>query len=82
MAIDVEFEWQAVFAEGVGEEVQIGQQVFAVKDARPRAEAGAVVEEIQEGILAAMVMCEPRVRCGVELPEGTQLEALPSTSGG
>lgn len=47
VAIDVEFEGQAVLAEGVGEEVQIGQKVFAVKDARPRAEPSAVVEEIQ-----------------------------------
>jgi hypothetical protein len=79
MAVDVEFEGQAVLQKGRRQEVEVGEQVLAVEDPGARAEAGAVVEQIKERILATMVMLEPGVRRGVQLPESAHLEALPAT---
>lgn len=77
VTIDVEFQRQAVFGEGCGEEVEVGQEVFAVINGGPGANARAVIEQIQEGIIFS-VSGEPAVRGGVELPEGADFQALPA----
>jgi len=82
VAVDVEFERQAVFAKSRREEVEIGQKVFAVEDARAGGKPGAVVEQIEEGILTTMMMSEPSMGRGIELPESAHLEALPPAGGG
>ena len=80
VAIDVEFEGQAVFGEGVGQEVEVGQEVFAVVDRGAGAEAGAIIQQIEQRIVP-FVAWEPAVRGGVELPERPDLEALPAAQG-
>jgi len=49
MTIDVELQRQAVFDEGRRQKVKIRQKVFAVIDLGPRADARAVIEQIQQG---------------------------------
>jgi len=47
VAIDVKFEWQAMFDESGGKEVKVGEQVLTVIDLGARANAGAIVQQIE-----------------------------------
>ena len=80
VAIDIKFQRQAVFEEGGGEEVKVSQQVFAVIDGGPGADARAVIEQIQERIIFR-VAGEPAMGCGIKLPERPDLQALPTAHG-
>ena len=77
VAIDVEFEGQAVLGEGGGEEVEVRQQVFAVIDGGSGADARAVIEQIQERIVFR-VAGEPAMGRGIKPAECADLEALPA----
>jgi len=68
VAIDVKFEGQAVFEEGGREEVKVGEQLFAVIDGGPGADARAVIKQIQERIIFEVAR-ETAMGRGVELPE-------------
>jgi hypothetical protein len=45
VAIHVEFERQAMFGEGGGEEVEVSEEIFAVINRGSGADAGAVIEQ-------------------------------------
>lgn len=77
VAIHIEFQGQAVFAEGGGKEIEISQEVFAVIDFGAGADAGAIIEQVEQGIIF-LVRRKPAVRRGVQLPERAGLEALPA----
>lgn len=77
MAIDIKFEWQAMFNESGGKKVKIGEQVFGVIDFGASADAGAIVQQIKQRIVS-FIAWEPTVRSGVQLPERADLEALPA----
>ena len=81
VAVDVKFERQAVFDKGGGEEVEVGQEIFRVIDRGPGADPGAVIQQIQQWIMA-FVPGEPPVRGGVQLPQRADFEALPAARGG
>jgi hypothetical protein len=81
VAIDIEFERQAVFAEGGREEVEVSEEIFAVIDGGSGADARAVIEEIKEGIMF-FIAGEPAVRRGIKLPERADFQALPATDRG
>ena len=81
VAIDVEFEWQAVLEEGGGEEVKVSEQIFAVIDGGSGADARTVIEQIQERIIFR-VAGEPAMGRGVELPERADFQALPAAHRG
>jgi hypothetical protein len=61
VVIDVEFECQAVFAEGGREEVEVSEEGFGVINRGPDADVRAVIKEIQEGIMF-LVAGEPAMR--------------------
>ena len=72
MAIDVKFEWQAMFHESGGKKVKVGEQVFGVINLGARADAGAIVQQIEQRIVS-FVAWEPTVGSGVQLPECADL---------
>ena len=78
MAIDIEFEWQAVFNESGGKEVKVGEEVFGMINLGARADAGAIVQQIEQRIVS-FVAWEPTVWSGVQLPERADLKALPAS---
>lgn len=77
MAIHIEFERQAMFGESGGQKVEVGQQVFGVINLSAGADAGTVIQQIEQRIVS-LVTWEPTVRCGIQLPECADLEALPA----
>ena len=70
-----------MLGEGGGQEVEVGEQIFVVIDGGPGADARAVIQQIQEGIVF-LVAGEPAVRRGVELPERADFQALPAAGRG
>ncbi len=78
--VHVEFEGQAVFEKGGGEEVVIGQEVFVLVEFGAGEEAAAIVEHVEHGE-EAFAGREPAVRRGIELPEFADLGALPAADG-
>ena len=78
MAIDIEFEWQAMFNKSGRKEIKVGQEVFGVVDLGAGANARAIVQQIEQRIVS-FVAWEPTVGSGVQLPERADLEALPTT---
>lgn len=82
VAIDIKFEREAMLTKGGRKEVEVGEEIFRVVQAGTGAEPGAIVDEVQERIKASVVVKEPRVWRGIELPEGTEFEGLPAASGG
>ena len=80
MVVHIEGQRQAVGEEDAGEEVEVGQEGFAVVEASPEVVAGGVVEEIEQDLLVRTVR-QPRVRAGVVLPEGAQIAGLPAFDG-
>jgi len=77
VAVHIEFERQAVFGEGGGEEVKVSEQIFTVINGGTGADARTVIEEVQQRIMF-FVAGEPAMGRGVELPEGANFEALPA----
>lgn len=81
MAIDVKFQRQAMLEKGCREEVEVSQEVLTVIDASPCGQAGTVVEQIEQWVVASVMMCKPRMRRGIQLPKRSDFEALPAASG-
>jgi hypothetical protein len=75
--IDIELEWASIGQEGGGEEIQVGQEEFAVIEFGADEEAAAIVEHVEHGEVEGAER-KPRVRRGIELPEFTNLGALPA----
>lgn len=80
MEVHVEFQRQAVFEKGGGEEVVIGQEVFVLVEFGAGEEAAAIVEHVEHGE-EALAGREPAVRRGIKLPEFADLGALPAADG-
>jgi len=70
-----------MLGESGGQEVEVSEQVFAVINRGSGADARAVIEQIQEGIMFS-VAGEPAVRGGVELPKRADFQALPAAHRG
>ena len=77
VAIHVELQRQTVFAESGREEIEIGQEIFAVVDFGAGADAATVIEQIEQGIVPG-IGWEPSMRRRIQLPERACLEALPT----
>lgn len=75
--IDIELEWAPVGQKGGGQEIQIGQEEFAVIDLGADEEATAIVEHVEHGEVNGAER-EPRMRRGIQLPEFANLGALPA----
>ncbi|TNC94765.1 MAG: hypothetical protein FD118_4209 [Rhodocyclaceae bacterium] len=81
VAVHIEFERQAMFGEGGGEEVKVSQEIFTVINGGASADARTVIEEIQQGI-KFFVAGEPAMGRGVQLPERADFQALPAADRG
>ena len=77
MIVDVEGEREAVGAEGAGEEVEMGVEVFAFVEAGTRDDSAVVVDDFEEGRLALLAV-EPAVGRSVILPELADVLDLPA----
>ena len=75
--IDIELKWASVGQEGGGEEIQVGQEQFAVIEFGTDEEAAAIVEPIEHWEVDRAER-KPTVRRGIQLPEFTNLGALPA----
>ncbi len=75
--IDIELEWASVGQEGGGEEIQVGQEEFAVIEFGTDEEAAAIVEQVEHREVDGAER-KPTMRRGIQLPEFTNLRALPA----
>jgi hypothetical protein len=66
--------------EDAGEEIEMGQEGFAIVEAGTGIEAGGVVEDVEEDLLVGGAG-EPGVGAGVVLPEGAEVADLPAFDG-
>ena len=80
VAIHIKFQRQSMLGEGGGEEVEVSQEVFGVINFGAGANAGTVIQQIEQRIVS-FVAWEPTVRRGIQLPERTDLETLPAADG-
>ena len=81
MEVHIEFQRQAVFEKGGGEEVVIGEEVFVLVEFGAGEEAAAIVEHVEHG-KKAFAARKPAVGRGIKLPEFADLGALPAADGG
>jgi hypothetical protein len=79
--IDVDLQRPAVSQERSGEEIQVGEQEFAVIDFGADEQATAIVEHIEHGKVQR-AGGEPAMGRSVQLPQFADLGALPATDGG
>jgi hypothetical protein len=77
VVVHVKGQGQAVDGEGAGQEVQVGQEGFAVVEAGTGVDAGGVVEQIEQALLVRRAGQEGVGR-GVVLPEGAVVAGLPA----
>jgi hypothetical protein len=75
--IDIELEGPSIGQEGGGEEIQVGQEEFAVIEFGTDEEAAAIVEHVEHGEIEGAER-KPMVRRGIQLPEFPNLGALPA----
>ena len=66
--------------ESGGEEVEVGEQEFALIEFRASEQAAAIIEQVEHGE-GNLGMWEPAVGRSVELPEFSDLGALPAAHG-
>jgi hypothetical protein len=77
MIIDIDFQRQPVFVKGGGQEIQIGQEQFALIDFGAGEDTAAIIEHVDHR-KELRAVDEPLVRRGVQLPKFTDLTALPT----
>lgn len=65
---------------GAGQEIEMGQQGFAVIEASAGIVTGGVVEDVEQGLFGGIIW-QPGVRAGVVLPERAQVAGLPAFDG-
>lgn len=77
VVIDVELQGPPVGQEGGGQEVEVGEEEFALINLRAGEEPAAIVEQVEhrEGVLGVR---EPAMGRGVQLPELPDAVALPA----
>ena len=78
--IDVELERASVGQESGGQEVEVGEQQFALVKFGAGEQAAAIVEHVEHGE-GALGVRKPAVGRGVELPEFADVRALPAAHG-
>ena len=79
--IDVDLQRTAVDEEGGGEEIEVGEEEFAVIEFGTDEQAAAIVEHIEHGKVQRAAG-EPAMGRGVQLPEFADLGALPAADRG
>ena len=75
--IDVELQWPPIRQEGRRQEIEVGQDEFPFVDFGTDEQAAAIVEHVEHGEVA-VVVGEPGMRGGVQLPEFADLGTLPT----
>jgi len=80
MEVDIEGQGQAMDLEDAGEEIEVGEEGFAVIETSAGVEAGGVVEDVEESLFVVGAG-QPGVRAGVVLPKGTAVTGLPAFDG-
>jgi len=81
VVIDVDLERASVGQERGGQEVEVGEQQFALIKLRAGEQTAAIIEHVEHGEEQLGVR-KPTVRRGGELPEFADLSALPAAHGG
>lgn len=77
MKVHIDFQRQAIFHKGGGQQIEIGQQRFALINFGTGQDPAAIVEHVDHGKGLGAVG-EPAVGRGIELPQFTDLAALPA----
>ena len=77
--VDVESQRKAMLPKSCRQKVHVGQQVFPLVDLRFHEQAAAIVEHVEHGIQGGIAR-EPGVGRGVQLPEFSDLLALPAAN--
>ena len=80
MIVHIEGQRQAMSLKGARQEIEVGQQGFAVVEAGAGVEAGGVVQEVVQALLVGIVG-QPGMGAGVVLPECAQIAGLPAFDG-
>lgn len=75
--IDVEFQRQPVVEESGRQKIEVGQEQFTFVELGRGEEAAAVIEHVEHG-KRAETPWEPSMRGGIQLPQFTDLTALPA----
>ena len=81
VVIDVDLERTSVGQESGGEEVEVGEEEFALIKLGAGEQAAAIIEQVEHGA-GKLGVGKPAVGRGVELPEFADLSALPAAHGG
>ena len=81
VVIDVDLERASVGLESGGQEVEVGEQEFALVEFGAGEQAAAIIKQVEHGE-GKLGVREPAVGRGVELPEFADLRALPAAHGG
>ena len=81
VVIDVDLERASVRQESRRQEVEVGEQEFALVNLGAGEEAAAIIQQVEHGE-GKLGVREPAVGRGVELPEFADLGALPTAHGG
>ena len=81
VVIDVDLERASVGQESRGQEVEVGEQQFALINLGAGEQAAAIVQHVEHGP-GKLGVREPAVGRGVELPEFPNLRAWPAPPGG
>ena len=77
MVVDIEGQREAMGAEGCGEEVEVGGEIFPLVEARPGEQAAVIIHDLQQWWLALLAV-EPAVRGSIVLPKLADLLDLPA----
>jgi len=80
VVVDVEGQRQAVGLEGLGEEIQVGQEAFGWVEAGAGVVTGGVVQQVEQDLLMGCAG-EKGVGRGVVLPECAVVAGLPAFNG-
>jgi len=80
MVVHIEGQGQAVSLEDAGEEIEVGQEGFALVEVGTGVETGSIIEDIQQDLLVGGAW-KPGVGAGVVLPEGAEVAGLPASDG-
>ena len=80
VVIHIKGQRQAMGFEGAGEEVEMGQEGFALIEAGAGVVTGGIVEDVQQGLFGGIGGL-PGMRAGIVLPEGAPIACLPAFDG-
>ncbi len=78
VVIDVEFQRQPILGKGTGQQIKVGQQRLPLIDFRCSENPTAIVDHVDHGEGLRTVR-EPAMGCCIQLPQLTNLTALPAS---